>query len=471
MLSGVSFLQMPPIDTYVGGSVLSDDYWRMSGPPAALALADLNGDRRLDIVTIGPNRSTDPYYPSHQLLWYQNNGGSTPTFTEHQLFPFGSLPSYDIVDVTSVAAMDVNGDGRTDLVITYTKTNLMMAGMAIGYWEQSLGWLENTGNPSAPFVLHFIGYEGGDLLSIQDVNGDGRPDIVVAGYDGMNPMLPRTWWDNVAGNGTVWAEHPLAGQGNDPSWATGDLNGDGYVDSVRLIHPIWQRQGGQSYWVDNQAPGQPAITHFINANTGGTTWPDVAVGDLNGDGRPDIVFLSSNQLGWLENVPGPVTLATTNTAPSTLNPGQAASVLRLDVTNSGLTTIDFRSVALFLAEPAGLTNSSPANLTASVSIYRDNGSGQFNSADPVLGSVTNVSLVSTQLQVQLNASSSSARLSVGASTSFFVVIQLASTTSMQSQGFQVTWVPQGTSLVDEATGLGLAFESPGNLTSSLVLVP
>jgi hypothetical protein len=154
-----------------------------------------------------------------------------------------------------------------------------------------------------------------------------------------------------------------------------------------------------------------------------------------------------------------------------VNPGQTAAVLRLDVTNNGLTTIDFRSVGLLFAEPAGLTGSNPTNLTANVSIYRDTGSGQFNPADPLVGSASNVSLLSTALQLQLAASNSSSQIVAGRTASFFVVIQLASTTSMQSQGFEVAWMPQGSSLVDDASGLGLAFEIPGNLSSSLVLVP
>jgi hypothetical protein len=179
MLSGVSFVQMPPIDSHAGAVL--NDYGRWPGPPQALALADLNGDGRVDIITIGPNTSTNRYYPSHQLVWYENKGGAIPTFTLHALSIVPSSPG-DIIDVTSVTALEVDGDSRVDLVITYTDTD------PYSFSDRaplpSVAWLQNTSNPSTPLVPHFIGSLGWGphVIGIQDVNGAGRPDIVVAGY-------------------------------------------------------------------------------------------------------------------------------------------------------------------------------------------------------------------------------------------------------------------------------------------------
>ncbi|MEJ1963982.1 MAG: ThuA domain-containing protein [Gammaproteobacteria bacterium] len=104
--------------------------------------------------------------------------------------------------------------------------------------------------------------------SIGDLNGDGLPDLIVAGAFG-----PTVWYEAPG-----WERHLLATASESQSGsAAGDIDGDGDVDVV--IGTTWyeNRDHGQT-WVPHPLPLPKAGTH------------DIAIVDINNDGRPDIVM-------------------------------------------------------------------------------------------------------------------------------------------------------------------------------------
>lgn len=132
-------------------------------------------------------------------------------------------------------------------------------------------------------------YSENFLTFTGDFNGDGWPDIFYAPWPGKDAF----WYENPAGKGDVWKPHQvLKDVGNEsPVW--GDINGDGRPE---LIYNTTGYLGYATY--DPAKPDQPWVFHRVSTQekkyqryTHG-----VGFGDINGDGRIDIV--ESN--GWWE---------------------------------------------------------------------------------------------------------------------------------------------------------------------------
>lgn len=207
---------------------------------------------------------------------------------------------------------DVNGDGRVDVVD------------ANGWWEQpakvtDAAWTFH----SAPFDIYTDKEDGGggaDMI-VYDVNGDGRADIV-SSLRGHGYGL--AWYEQTANGG--WIRHMIM---NSPDKAgpedtiapfselhvlrMADMDGDGLKDIIAgkrwWSHgDLYREEGFQApavlYWFKlSRAGGKVTFTpHLIHDNSGIGTY--FAVGDVNGDGRPDIVtdarhgaFLFLNTMG------------------------------------------------------------------------------------------------------------------------------------------------------------------------------
>ena len=235
--------------------------------PAALAVADLNGDGRPDVVTAdygsGPPAAgvTDPGGGSVSVLI--NTGGGT--FAPPAIYP---VP----VPVQSVAVGDFNGDGHPDVVVVGD-------GADVAYVLLNNG--NGTLSPPTPFA---VGAEPQSVV-VADVTGDGRPDVVTANFgDGTVSVLDDTTPAGTpAAAGVTFAPARAVAAGGDPtSVAAADLNGDGLADLVTATPDgdtinVLLNGGGGTF------PAAPV------AYAAGTTGQFVTTADVTGDGRPDVL--------------------------------------------------------------------------------------------------------------------------------------------------------------------------------------
>ncbi len=134
-----------------------------------------------------------------------------------------------------------------------------------------------------PLFRHVIIDAGGPLnphiKAVGDINGDGRDDIVVASGAGG----PLVWYESPG-----WGKHIIAPSGR---WscdaALVDMDGDGDLD---VVISEWYSKT-RIEWYENPAPkGNPATDPWKLHIIGQLRAHDLEIGDINGDGRLDLII-------------------------------------------------------------------------------------------------------------------------------------------------------------------------------------
>jgi hypothetical protein len=134
-------------------------------------------------------------------------------------------------------------------------------------------------------------YSDNFFAHVYDFNADGWKDILIIGFPGRD----TSWFENPGAGDAHWARHRIFDQTDNESPAFADLTGDGRPELVCIT------RGQYGYASpDWKNPAQPWTFHPISPNNKyGNFTHGMGVGDVNGDGRPDLI----EKNGWWEQPP------------------------------------------------------------------------------------------------------------------------------------------------------------------------
>jgi hypothetical protein len=264
-------VQVKVIDTQSGAVVASlFPYAAPAVAPPQVAVADVNGDGRADIIVLAQLGD------GTQVKVLDADGTQLDSF--YVLEP-------GIVPGASLSAGDLNGDGKAEIVIGGGPTPTAPSPDAGNGPDQRVVVYHGDGTVVGGFTAYPGLFQGGVRVALADVNGDGRPDTITAPGPGTEPEIGiySQRWLNGQDQGTRLG-HFLA---YESSFNGGVSVAAGYWSGTpRIVVAPGPGRAPEVRVFDPQGHLLSSFLAFDSSYTGGLS---VAVGELQADAQPEIV--------------------------------------------------------------------------------------------------------------------------------------------------------------------------------------
>ncbi len=235
--------------------------------PIAVAIGDLNGDGKPELAVTNNGSATVSVFRNTASI----GAITTASFAAKVDFTTGTNPR-------SIAIGDLDGDGRADLAIANTTTSNVSI------------LLHKTSTTAIEFFnkVDFTTGSAPHFVAIGDLDGDGKPDLATANNGSASVSVLR----NISTSGTIsFGTNVDFTAGTSPvSVAIGDLNADGKPELAVANFS----SANVSVFQNNAISGTPGISFAtkVDFTAGAGAW-SVAIGDLDGDGKPDLAVANA----------------------------------------------------------------------------------------------------------------------------------------------------------------------------------
>jgi hypothetical protein len=250
---------------------------------------------------LGGNSNTPNAYPTHDVVWADFTGdgkaevvmfgnaskdlwGVGTSLGGKALTTDGTNNSLGSWTGYSISAQDINGDGRAELVGTANDGTYKAA-----FFD---------GNGVNIYTLVSANYNGVQTLGLAakgDYNGDGIADAIFIDtpQNGIATTINLALGQQGGTFGAVTTQTIASWETatNGRTALVGDVTGDGKVDLVWVESGGWNRGLDGNVWVANNFNH---TTYAYNGNPGWGTAGQYSLSDINGDGRSELVFAAND---------------------------------------------------------------------------------------------------------------------------------------------------------------------------------
>lgn len=244
--------------------------------PYDIAIGDINGDGLNDVVSTSTNKSLVSVKLNPKVTFQTS---STPAFN----FATGSGASF-------VRLADIDGDGKLDIVVTNMNAN-------------TISILKNTSTTSTVSFNAKIDFPLLNAYAISDIDGDGKPDILTLNTNGVSVSKNTSTPSNISFANPI---NYITGSGSH-GLTVGDLNGDNKPD----IAVVNYTDNNLSILTNTSSVGTISFATKIDFTTGKEP-AKVAMCDLDGDGKLDVIVTSSdyttNHVSYYQNISNGVSI-------------------------------------------------------------------------------------------------------------------------------------------------------------------